>query len=347
MKTINTFKSSLALGALAVGMSTVAAWAQDVTIRYSNWLPSGYYLHDKVFLPFMEEVEEVTEGRVKFEIAPKFIGSVVGSYDVVVDGLADAAVIVPAYTTGRFVPAEGVELPWLGDDFMGRSVASWRAYENFMKPAGVFGDVKVLAYVGTPTAHIFTKDKAIESVGDLSGVKLRSPGQMGGQFIEMVGAAPVSKPISEVYELMSGGVIDGIVTNASAIAGFKLDEVANQYYHVTGGIVQTVTMVAMNLDTWNSISPEDQAAIDAIAGEAIARTAGVENRVAEETALATLAESGIEPTYLSDEMLAEMQELTAPITEDWIARAKEAGLEDPQAMLDAYAEDYAETSGGS
>ncbi|WP_238367139.1 TRAP transporter substrate-binding protein [Mesobacterium pallidum] len=347
MKNFETLGKTLALGALAVGMSTVSAFAKDVTIRYSNWLPSGYYLHDKVFLPFMEEVEQVTEGRVTFEIAPKFIGSVVGSYDVVVDGLADAAVIVPSYTTGRFVPAEGVELPWLGDDFMGRSVASWRAYENFMKPAGVFGDVKVLAYIGTPTAHIFTKDRAIGSVEDLSGVKLRSPGQMGGQFIEMVGASPVSKPISEVYELMSGGVIDGIVTNASAIAGFKLDEVANEYYHVTGGIVQTVTMVAMNLDTWNSISPEDQAAIDAIAGEAISRTAGTQNRIAEETAMAKLAESGIEPIYLSDDMLARMKDMTAPITADWIARAKEAGLDDPQAMLDAYAKDYAETSSGS
>jgi TRAP-type C4-dicarboxylate transport system substrate-binding protein len=329
-------------GAMALSTSATAALAADVVVRYSNWLPGAYYMYKDIFVPWMEEVEKVTEGRVRFEVMPKFVGTVLGSYDVVADGLADASLIVPSYTAGRFVPAEGVELAWLGDDMTARGVAVWRAYEQFLKPAGVFKEVKVLIYTATPTAHIFTKNAPMKTIDDIAGVKLRSPGQMGGVFIDEIGATAVTKPISEVYELMSGGVIDGVVTNSVAMTGFKLDEVTKSYNYVTGGVLSTISMVAMNLDTWNKISPADQAAIEAISYEAVTRKGALVHAAATEASDAKFAAAGVEKNVLSDELLAELKNRTAPQTADWVARAKAAGMEDPQAMLDFMQKTYTE-----
>ncbi|MFD2858083.1 hypothetical protein ACFSZS_29695 [Seohaeicola zhoushanensis] len=74
--------------------------AQDVTIRYSNWLPSGFWLKEEVIADWIKQVEEVTEGRVVVETTPKVVGSVQGQYDVIRDGLADLSWIVAGYTPG-------------------------------------------------------------------------------------------------------------------------------------------------------------------------------------------------------------------------------------------------------
>ena len=78
-----------AAAAAAVTLLSFGANAADITLRYSNWLPAGYHLTDQVMKPWMEDVERVTEGRVKVEILPKVVGTVPGQYDAAADGLAD------------------------------------------------------------------------------------------------------------------------------------------------------------------------------------------------------------------------------------------------------------------
>ncbi|MEC7762138.1 MAG: hypothetical protein VX874_09555 [Pseudomonadota bacterium] len=347
---MNTTFRSVALttvsAAAGLTMSAQAALS-DVVIRYSNWLPSGYFLHENVIKPWMDEVERVTEGRVTFQIAPKVIGTVVGSYDVVADRLADAAVMVPAYTTGRFVAQEGVELPWLGDDPVARAVATWRAYEDHLEPAGVFEEIKVISIFSTNTAHVFTSGATIETAADFEGLKLRTPGALVSDELELLKSVPVSKPVSEAYELMSGGVIDGLVSNHDAVVGFKLNELTKLVYTVEGGMTATATMVGMNWDAWNEISEEDRAAIDEISGEAIARDVGVANLANRDAAIEMLQASGATLLTVPAEVVDELKEITAPVTADWVARAKDSGMENPEAMLEQFNADYEEALGGS
>ncbi len=48
-------------------------------------------------------------------------------------------------------------------------------------------------------------------------------------MIEALGATPVQMPAGEIYNALQTGLIDGVVTGASAVGDFKLDEVANSY----------------------------------------------------------------------------------------------------------------------
>ena len=102
---MNRFTGFAALCALATGLFTGMANAEPVVIKYSRWLPVGYYLDRDVVIPWLEQFEKVTNGRVKVELTPKGVGTVTGQYDVVADGLADMSFVVTGYTPGRFPAA--------------------------------------------------------------------------------------------------------------------------------------------------------------------------------------------------------------------------------------------------
>ena len=334
---------TLGLALAATMTMATSASAQDVEIRYSNWLPNGYFLFDKVIKPWMGEVEKVTEGRVVFKLRPKPVGTVLASYDTIADGLADASAIVPAYTVGRFIPNDGIELPWLGDDMHKRSVALWNAYENFLAPAGVFKEIKVIAMFPTNTAHLATTGAAISKIEDLKGLKLRSPTQSTTHAMELLGIVPVQKPISEVYELASGGIIDGVATNADSVVGFKLQDVMKHMVFLEGGLAATTTMVGMNKDAWNRISEKDRQAIDAISGRAFGERVAAANYQNQVWALGEMEKNGIKVVKASPELMQQIRDVTAPVRAAWIEQAKAAGFMNAEAMLDAFEKDYETT----
>lgn len=312
------------------------AAAQDVTIRYSNWLPTQHFIHQSIVLPWAEEVERVTEGRVRVSVTPKVVGTVAGQYDVVTDGLADMALVVPGYTPGRFPLIEGLELPFMGEDAARRGPASWRIYEKHIAPTGTFDDVHVVTLFVGNVAQIFTTTAELDSVDDLKGLKLRSPQPMTSELLTLAGAVPVSKPVPEIYELASGGVIDGGLITPETIISFKLDDVLPNVAYLDGGVAATVNTFVINKDTWERISEQDRAAIDAVSGEALATIAGAVHAAETQKAVETLKAGGGKATRFSPEELARLTEIAAPIRASWIAAATKAGLADPAAMLTDY-----------
>lgn len=333
-----------ALAATSLTLSSFAASAETITVRYSNWLPANYFLWEKIIDPWMKEVEAVTEGRVKFEVLPKAVGSVGGSYDTVMDGMADASTIVPSYNPGRFIPHEGLELPWLGDDMVKRSTAAWHVYEKYLAPAGVFGEIKVISVFPTTTAHVFTNGAEIDSVGALEGLKLRSPGQLANQSIEAMKAVPVTKPIPEVYELLSGRVIDGVVTNADSIVGFRLDGAVTKGNYLEGGLASTQTMIGMNKAVWEKISEADRAAIDKISGLAFAIKVAHAHHENMNAAIAKMEAGGVKTIHVDAAVVEELKKLTQPVIDGWVANAEQSGFADAKAMMAEFQQVYESTT---
>lgn len=323
--------------ALASGLA-LPAQAESVTLTYSNWLPPSYPLHTDLILPWIEEVERVTEGRVKIALTPKVVGSVLGQYDVAADGLADIALITPSYTPGRFPLVEGLELPFYGDDLYVRSPASWRTYEKFIAPTGQFEDVVVLTLFLPGVGQPFSKNLDLSRLENWRGAKLRTYTPILTQMIELLGGVPISKPASEVYELVSAGQVDGAVTPPDSLLAFKLDTLLNRMVEVQGGFVTSTIILVMNPDAWDRLSAEDQAAVMSVSGEALALKAGELLRRLSGESLGKLEAAGMAIDRPTPEATAQMMEIVAPVREQWIERAKAAGMEDPQAMLDFLAE---------
>ncbi|MCB1474579.1 MAG: TRAP transporter substrate-binding protein [Rhodobiaceae bacterium] len=324
---------------IAAGFIVSPASAEGTTLRYSNWLPPSYVFHKDIMLPWMEAVEKATDGRVKVDVSPKVIGTVAGQYDVAADGLADITFVLPGYTPGRFTAIEGLEGAFLGDDPQQRCPADWAAYDKFLAPIDYFKEVHIIGIYCANSGQFSMTKQAINSLDDLKGLKIRTPAPAVTQALELLGAVPVSKPASEVYELANGGIIDGAVFPYDSVVGFKLDGVLKTITRVPGGVSTTVVVIAMNKGVWDKLSDADKKAIDSVSGAALAKRAGDALKVAQDQAIDVLKNGGATFVTMSPDTLSALKKAIEPVRQEWIAKAMEAGLSDPAAMLE-FVENY-------
>jgi len=74
-------------------------------------------------------------------------------------------------------------------------------------------------------------------------------------------------PVTETYDGLSRGIIDGSLFPIEALQGFKIGEVVKTVLEDYGMSYSTSMYVVMNKEKWNSISPADQKAIDKISAQ--------------------------------------------------------------------------------
>jgi TRAP-type C4-dicarboxylate transport system substrate-binding protein len=329
-----TWFAKAAVGGLMLMVAAMGmARAEQVTLRYSNWLPPTYFVMTEIIQPWMKDVERVTEGRVKFDVLPKVVGTVPGQYDVVRDGLADVSMLTPSLQPNRFPLISGMELPFLGDSALTRSPASWRAYETHLVPTGIFEDVVVVGLFAGNTAHIVTSTKEIKSAADVSGLKLRVPSPTVSEMVTLLGGTPISKPFTEIYELATSGVIDGGVIPPETMPAFKLEGALKQVSQVPGGMANTINIVAINKDKWNTISEPDRAAILEVSGEKLAVLSGQVHQKNTDTVRKVLEGAGVKFTTVDEAGTESIKAALEPIRGKWIESAKEAGLSNPDEFL--------------
>src|SRR5450759_3017950 len=125
-----------------------AASAEAVKLKFAIFVPDTEQTYLTVFKPFAEAVNKEGAGIVEIDLFPNgALGrSPVQQAQMVLDGVADIAWIVPSYTPGRFKDNEVFELPGLFNDMkevvlvFNRLVYAGKiaVYEDYVQ-LGIFG----------------------------------------------------------------------------------------------------------------------------------------------------------------------------------------------------------------
>ena len=109
----------------------------------------------------------------------------------------------------------------------------------------------------------------VQTPADLAGVNLRMPGTDAWQFLgAALGASPTPLAFSEVYTSLSSGAIDGQDNPLPTVVDKKFYEVTNQIA-LTSHLVD-LNYIAFSLETWNSLSAEQQMTVQRAADAAAA-----------------------------------------------------------------------------
>jgi TRAP-type C4-dicarboxylate transport system substrate-binding protein len=330
-------------GALAFTFATTAAFADTVTIRYSSWLPTTHWLVGGSLVPYLEEIEKVTEGRVKVEILPKVVGTAASQFDVVRDGLADMSWIVAGYTPGRFKLAEMGELPFNGDTAE-ISPAFHRAYMKNLARYDEFRGVEVLAIYAASPGHVATRTRQVNTLEDFRGLKLRSASEVATTSLTLLGAVPILKSSTEAFEMLSTGAIDGSLMIPETVVGTNALDLLQHFTVIPGGFFNTVHLMIINPDKWAEIAPEDQKAIQAISGEKLARTVGDAYVKQNQLAFEAMKKAGYTINEVSPDVLAQIKETLKPVEMGWIDAARAKGVADPAAALAEFRADFASSA---
>ena len=333
---------------LAVLAGSVAAAAQpalaQTTLTMSSWVSPQHHLTSTVLQGWATEVEKATNGRVKFQMLPKHPSAAPGTFDAVKDGLMDLSYVTASYTPARHILPLMPELPGAGETALVNSVAYSRIHWKYFQQVGEYKGVKLLGVFTHGPGQMFTK-RSIAGINDLQGLKIRTGGGIAEAVAKALGTSAFVKPAPESYELLKGGVADGVFFPLESIISFKLETVLEQATLFPGGMYSSAFGFFMNEDKWNKLPKQDQEAIEKLSGEYIARLAGASWDEADRKGLEALKKSGVKIVTADAALVAEVQKRSAPIVDDWIKKAGAKGV-DAARILAEFREELKKVAAG-
>lgn len=324
--------------ATALALMTGTASAQNLTM--SSWVPPTHFLHTDFFVPFAEQVAEVTEGRVTVTILPAPLGGPAQHWELARTGVADIAWGNFTYEPERFISMWFAEFPNAGTDAEAQSVALWRTYEAHLADLPVFDGVEMLAVGMFGGGQLHHGASPMLTPADIAGQKFRMGGPIQERLLTELGAVPVAAPATRAYEMLESGVIDGSLHTMESVVNFRLEEALTHHTVFPEGLYDAAFFVVMNSARWDSIAPEDQAAIEAITGEALSAMWGQQFDAQNPAATEALAAAGHTIAQASPDLIAAVDVIYDAMVADWIAAAAQAGVTDPATVLGFYVETY-------
>jgi TRAP-type C4-dicarboxylate transport system substrate-binding protein len=256
--------------AAALGAPALGALAQQaVTLKFHTFMAPASNVWLNMHKPWMAQVEKDSKGRIKFEAYPamQLGGTPVQLYDQVRDGVVDVTWTLPGNTAGRFPRVEVFELPFIMTNAEATSKAYWE-YVQTMAP-DEFKETHLIALNVHGPGDIHTVDKAVKSVNDMRGLKLRAPTRQVTKLLGALGAVPIGMPLPQIPDSLSKGTIQGCVLPWEVVPSVKVQELTkySAEFDPAGGSLYTTTFVmAMNKAKYESLPPDLKKVIDANSG---------------------------------------------------------------------------------
>jgi len=275
------------------GEEETAGNGEQMILRYGELNPDDHPITEGAY-EFARLVEEATDGRIKIEI---FSASALGSereqlQSVQAGGLDFFRPNSSALTDFGADPMGVLALPFIFENREHQwNALNGPAGEEILQSVEEFiGGMKGLTYYDDGARHMFTQGSAVESVEDMSGLKIRVP--ENAIFMDMISAFnadPTPINYAELYSALQTGIVDGA---ENTIAGY----LTNSFYEVAENFsltshVASPGVVVVSEMTWNKLSAEDQAIIEEAAQQS-SEFVRTQTEKFEEEALAELEELG-------------------------------------------------------
>ncbi|WP_083097332.1 TRAP transporter substrate-binding protein [Pseudophaeobacter leonis] len=332
MKIIKT----LAASAIALGLATGAATAQDIQLKLHHFLSPKAPAHSQMLAPWAKRVEEASNGRVSIEIFPSMTlgGKPPQLPRQARDGVVDLVWIVNAYAAGAFPRTEVFELPGVHQgDNAAVNKAMMAMYDDYLAE-DFKGVIPMFQHVHQGQAMQMASDQ-IRSPADLAGKKIRVPSRTGSWVLEALGASPVQTSVGEIPVALSKKVIDGALIPWEIIPALKIHEVTDYQIEGPGGkrLGTTSFSVLMNEAKWDSLPADIQAIFREVSNADWHAEVGKVWAEADAHGIEVAVNSGNTHIQLTEEEWGAFDARTASVVDRWIADMDAKGI-DGRALYD-------------
>jgi TRAP-type C4-dicarboxylate transport system substrate-binding protein len=251
-------------------MLPYSAGAEPIKLKLAFFTSDSAILFKGGVKPFVDAVNAEAKGLVEIEV---FFGGALGKGpaqqpQLVRDGVADIAYIIPGYTEEQFPDNAVVELPGLFRDqreaslIFTRLIAAnkLRGYEDF---------VVLNAFTAEP--HSINTRQPIASLADLKGLRIRANNPIEAATFEKLGMHGIIMPVNQIPEAISSGTIDGAALPPAMLAEFGVGRLTS-YHYMMHADAPSLALV-MSRKTFASLPARAQNIIRKYSGEwAVARS---------------------------------------------------------------------------
>ena len=244
---------------------------------------------------FADMAERLSGGYIDIAVFP---GAQHGSELEMLEGVRlgrpEMVIVYPGYAAMFGSTFSVTGLPFLSTN----SESAWEVLNgpvghdilDLMEPKGIKG----LAWGVQGFRGFLTNGFAINSVDDLKGRRIRiAPSPLHDRTIRVFGGNPVPMAFSDVFSALQRNTIDGVETSYAAMADAQQYQVATHLAVSNHNFISA--MYLMNLDVYNSLSPEHQEVIMQSA-LAATQTMSAAAHQTDENAIALMQANGITVT---------------------------------------------------
>ncbi len=324
MKSI-TMKIILILSGLLLLFAVSQASAKTINLRFSSPFPTMQTITGKIIQPWIEEINKASEGKVKIKLYPAgALGKAPAQFDLAEKGLADFSYHLADYTPGRFPLTSVFSLPFMPPSGEKVSEAMWKTFQKEAKYREEYSKVKVLALFGHRGGNFYTVNTPIKTMTDFKGLKIRTANPSISKALKLWGAVPVAQPITETYQSLQLGILDGTVLPYEGMVVFKLNELAK--YSTIGNLYTMPMMIVMNKKKWNKLPEDVKALIEKTTGLGMSMAAGKAFDDMETPFRGICLKKGMEETVLDPAEYQKMKDSTLPLRDEWVKEMEAKGL---------------------
>ncbi len=269
-------------------------------------------------LDLKENIQNMTNGKVYVRLAP---GGQLGAGGALAQAVQGGTIQCAQHSLANFAPFASVvdliNLPYFcGSNQRFTNLTSSDAWKSEVDPRIAASGFKALFYIVIDPRVVAVRQggNAVLTPADMAGVKFRVPGSaMLQQYYRMVGANPTPVAWGETPSAIRQGVADALDPSVGALHVFGFGEILS---HVTfTQAVPDSQVYSVNLEWFNSL-PDVQEGIE-FAGEVTQHQNLSKVPSARSYAMSQLIENGVEFHSLSDDQLAEWQDVGGYQNSDW------------------------------
>src|SRR5699024_10055413 len=229
----------------------------SVTLQLGHELPEDTPASDAIE-EMAEEVEEKTDGRVKFDVFPD--DQLGGESEVLEQmslGSTDAAglMVGSMQTLNKKFAIE--DLPYMFKDKKHAREAYRGDFGDQIADLIEDEDLTQIGYLEWGFRHITNSKRPIIETEDMEGMDIRvAESELRVDAFEELGASPTVVDYDELYGALQQGTVDSQENPLSSTVSSKFYEVQD-YLSLTGHFYNTVVL-SVTTDMWEKISEEDQ-----------------------------------------------------------------------------------------
>lgn len=255
---------------------------------------------------FADELEERTDGRIKTTI---YTGGTLGGsaelLDNLLKGVCDQAVFVASTYPGAVWAQPLFMIPELAID---PAAGAWVMMDLINEGYYELEGAKILCAHRSEIGGLILANKKVTKLEDMKGL-VSGGTPASAPWVEELGMSFAAAPPPEIYGMLERGVIDANLLGSGLAKAQKLGEITK--YFLVGLSSGDVHLIALNIDTFNSIPAKDQVILLELSMEAnVKLTREVYDQGA--ISLDYLRGEGVEVYWLSEEEDARVKALAEP-----------------------------------
>jgi TRAP-type C4-dicarboxylate transport system substrate-binding protein len=318
-----TIRTLAAVAAVALAGPAMAQTTWDMPTPYGDPV-----FHTAKIMQFADDVRAATGGSL--DITVHSAGSLFGHPEIkdsVRQGLAPIGEILLSRLANEDPVFEVDSIPFLAASY-DDAAKLWAASQPAVSAKLAEQGLTLLFAVPWPGQSLYLKDE-VTDVAQMQGVTFRAYNAATERLASLMGAVPTQVEAGDIPTAFSTGRVAAMITSPSTGVSSQAWDYTTYYIDTQAWLPKNVVFV--NTGAFDALSDEQKAAV--MAAAATAETRGWEmSRAETEIQIAALKEHGMMVSAPSEALSASLKAIGATMTDEWLAKAGDAG----KAIVDAY-----------